>query len=131
MNLLGNAAGTVFLALFGAVYELFGHGVYSYYMIYAFAVPLVLGVLTYTILLISGKYPGRTALDLWNSGITALSIGFVFFGVLEIFGTTNSLCIIFPVSGTLLLAAGLTAEAVRMKKNKKERSQDPPDKDPG
>ena len=34
---------TVFSALFGAVYELFSHGVYSYCMIYAFAFPLLLG----------------------------------------------------------------------------------------
>ena len=33
----------VLCALFGAVYEVFSHGVFSFYMIYAFAIPLCLG----------------------------------------------------------------------------------------
>ena len=117
-NLLGNIAGTAFLALFGAVYELFSHEVYSYFMIYAFAVPLMLGVLPYTLLLISRKVPGRAALNLWNSGIAALSVGCVFRGVLEIYGTTNSLCVVYAAAGGALLAAGLIAQIVCMKKQK-------------
>ena len=121
-NLLGNIAGTVFLALFGAVYELFSHEVYSYFMIYAFAVPLMLGVMPYALLLISRKVPGRAALNLWNSGIAALSVGCVFRGVLEIYGTTNSLSVIYPVSGLLLLTAGLITGIVGLK-----RKQNNPD----
>lgn len=122
-NLLGNIAGTVFLALFGAVYELFSHEVYSYFMIYAFAVPLILGVMPYTLLLISRKVPGRAALNLWNSGIAALSVGCVFRGVLEIYGTTNSLSVIYPVSGLLLLTAGLITGIVGLKR--KQNNPDP------
>ena len=115
-NLLGNIAGTAFLALFGAVYELFSHEVYSYFMIYAFAIPLTLGVLIYALLLIFRKYPGRAALNLWNSGIAAISVGCVFRGVLEIYGTTNSLCVVYPVSGLLLLTAGLITGIVGLSK---------------
>lgn len=122
-NLLSNIAGTMFLALFGAVYELFSHEVYSYFMIYAFAVPLMLGVLPYTLLLISRKYPGRAALNLWNSGIAALSVGCVFRGVLEIYGTTNSFSVIYPVSGLLLLTAGLIIWIVGLKR--KHNNPDP------
>ena len=122
-NLLSNIAGTMFLALFGAVYELFSHEVYSYFMIYAFAVPLMLGVLPYTLLLISRKYPGRAALNLWNSGIAALSVGCVFRGVLEIYGTTNSFSVIYPVSGLLLLTAGLIIWIVGLKR--KQKNPDP------
>ena len=122
-NLLGNIAGTVFLAFFGAVYELFSHEVYSYFMIYAFAVPLMLGVMPYALLLISRKVPGRAALNLWNSGIAALSVGCVFRGVLEIYGTTNSLSVIYPVSGLLLLTAGLITGIVGLKR--KHNNPDP------
>ena len=122
-NLLGNIAGTAFLALFGAVYELFSHGVYSYFMIYAFAIPLTLGVLIYALLLIFRKYPGRAALNLWNSGIAAISVGCVFRGVLEIYGTTNSLSVIYPVSGLLLLTAGLITGIVGLKR--KQKNPDP------
>ena len=121
-NLLSNIAGTMFLALFGAVYELFSHEVYSYFMIYAFAVPLMLGVMPYALLLISRKVPGRAALNLWNSGIAALSVGCVFRGVLEIYGTTNSFSVIYPVSGLLLLTAGLITGIVGLQKKKRKKS---------
>ncbi|MBQ7670795.1 MAG: hypothetical protein IJS45_08760 [Clostridia bacterium] len=118
-NLLGNIAGTAFLALFGAVYELFSHEVYSYFMIYAFAIPLTLGALTYALLLIFKKYPGKTETRLWNSGIAALSVGCVFRGVLEIYGTTNSLIAVYNISGVLLLAsASLVLLARSRQKNK-------------
>ncbi len=117
-NLLGNIAGTMFLALFGAVYELFSHEVYSYFMIYAFFVPLILGVLTYALMLIFRKYPKRAALKLWNAGIAALSVGCLFRGVLEIYGTTNSLGVVYPIAGGALLAAGLIAQIAGEKKIK-------------
>ena len=37
----------LFCALFGAVYELFSHSVFSYYMLYAFMIPLVGGALLF------------------------------------------------------------------------------------
>ena len=122
-NLLGNIAGTVFLALFGAVYEKFSHEVYSYFMIYAFAIPLALGVLPCALLLIFNKYPGRAAAGLWNSGIAALSVGCVFRGALEIYGTTNSLGAVYPVAGSLLLTLGLIAGIVGMQKKKREKDR--------
>ena len=112
----------MFLALFGAVYELFSHEVYSYFMIYAFAVPLMLGVMPYALLLISRKVPGRAALNLWNSGIAALSVGCVFRGVLEIYGTTNSLGAVYPIVGSLLLTIGLIIGIVGLQKKKRKKS---------
>ena len=40
-------AAALFCALFGAVYEIFSHEVYSYPMIYAFAIPLAGGALPF------------------------------------------------------------------------------------
>ncbi|MBR7032244.1 MAG: hypothetical protein IKI03_01250 [Clostridia bacterium] len=121
-NLLGNIAGTVFLALFGAIYEAFSHEVYSYFMIYAFAIPLMLGVFPFTLLLISEKYPGKAALNLWNSGIATLSVGCVFRGVLEIYGTTNAMIIVYPVAGSLLLTAGLIIGIAGIQKNNEKKA---------
>ena len=115
-SLLWNIIGAVILALFGAVYELFSHEVYSYYMIYAFAFPLILGVLPYTLLLISGRIPGIAAVRLWNSGITALSVGSVFRGVLDIYGTTNAKSIVYPIAGFVLLASGIIVMITGAKK---------------
>ena len=112
-NLLWNLIAAAFLALFGAVYETFSHEVYSYYMIYAFAVPLLLGAMPCTLLLLGKKHPGKIALRLWNSGIATLSVGSIFQGVLEIYGTTNSLIIVYPIAGGILMLLSLTALLVK------------------
>jgi len=101
-------AASLFCAFFGAVYELFSHGVYSYFMIYAFAIPLALGALPLSAMLAGGRaLPDRIALGLWNCGIAALTVGCAFKGVLDIYGTTNRLIVVYPVCGGVLLAAGL------------------------
>lgn len=103
-----NAGAAGFLALFGAVYEHFSHGVYSYAMIYAFAVPLLLGTLPLLIAVLCGKRSIRPfALVLWHCGIAALAAGAVVQGVLEIYGTTNRLTAAYPAAGTGMLAAGM------------------------
>lgn len=98
---------SAFLALFGAVYEAFSHGVYSGYMVFAFAVPLLLGALPYAALLLGKRPPDRVFLNLWNAGIASLSVGCVFQGVLEIYGTTNALVVVYPVVGGTLLLLGI------------------------
>ena len=106
-HLLFNIIGACFLALFGALYEIFSHDVYSYFMLYAFAIPLLMGVLPYSILLIMEKYPDRKFLNLWNTAIATFSVGSVFAGVLAIYGTTNSLIIVYPIAGTALVLLSL------------------------
>ena len=102
---------TIFTALLGAVYECFSHGVYSYYMIYAFAVPLVLGVLPgfiFTVTLRIVRIPKHAVL-LWNAGAAALTVGSLFQGVLEIYGTTNRLSVLYLEAGVILLFASLAS----------------------
>lgn len=84
---------SLFCALFGAIYEYFSHEVYSFYMIYAFAFPLVGGTLPFFILNLSrkAKYPNALSRNLYHSGIAAFTVGSIIRGVLDIYGTTNSL----------------------------------------
>ena len=117
-HLVFNLAGTLFLVLFGAVYEAFSHGVYSYFMLYAFTVPLVLGVTLYTILMMTGKHPSRVFLNLWNSAIAAFSAGSVFQGVLEIYGTTNPLVIVYPIAGCILAVLSIVSIIINPFKNR-------------
>ena len=107
LHLLFNVIGTCFLALFGAIYEIFSHEVYSYFMLYAFAIPLAMGVLPYSILMLKEKYPDRKFLNLWNTAIAIFSIGSIFAGVLEIYGTTNSLIIVYPIAGVVMVLLSL------------------------
>ena len=115
-DLLINVAATIFTALFGGIYEVFSHEVYSYHMIYAFGIPLVLGVLVWSVLLTSDIKVSSAFANLWNSAIAVLTVGCVFRGVLEIYGTTNKLVIIYPVAGAMLIVAALAAESINNRK---------------
>ncbi len=90
------------------MYEKFSFGVYSYFMIYAFIIPFILGTIPLLSIAIWGKiYPDKKALAAWNSGIAALTVGCVVQGVLSIYGTTNHLMIAYPFTGFVLLSAGI------------------------
>ena len=93
---------SIFVALFGGIYEVFSHGVYSNFMLYAFAFPLVGGCLPFFALgmwsYVGGEKhpihfsaPRKLTRNLYHSGIATLTIGSVIRGVLDIYGTTNFL----------------------------------------
>lgn len=97
-----------FCALFGAVYELFSHEVYSFYMIYAFAFPLVGGALPFAAYALTGaKYPGAIARNLYHAGIATLTVGSIVRGVLEIYGTTNALSRFYWIAGVGFVLFGV------------------------
>ena len=106
---------TVFCAFFGAVYEHFSFGVYSNFMIYAFAFPLLLGVLPFSLLQAGRK---RTELrewivshpmmlNLWHTGAAVLTVGSLFKGILEIYGTVSALTPVYWFAGGVLLILAL------------------------
>ncbi|MEA4973623.1 hypothetical protein SDC9_87682 [bioreactor metagenome] len=99
---------SLFCVIFGAVYEYFSHEVYSYYMLYAFAFPLAGGTLPlYALALGKSKYlPERLAWNLYNAGIAAFTVGSIFKGVLDIYGTTNALVHVYWYLGTTLCGTG-------------------------
>ena len=99
----------VFVAAFGAVYEMFSFGVYSYFMLYAFSAPLLLGALPYLLLALQGTpfLPARYGGKLWHAGIASLTVGALFQGVLEIYGTSSALTIVYWILGGLLLLSGV------------------------
>lgn len=105
---------SLFLVLFGAVYEWFSHGVYSYHMLYAFVFPLAGGTLPFSILSLTGAkpYPGKHPRNLYHSGIATMTVGSVVRGVLDIYGTTNALSGFYWPIGFCLAAAGIVIYAV-------------------
>lgn len=111
---LGDAAAAGFLALFGAVYESFSHGVYSGWMLYAFAVPLLLGTVPMLVLLrraLAGRQvPCARALMRWHFAVAAWAVGAVMQGVLVIYGTTNRLIAVYPAAGMLLAILAFCAQ---------------------
>ena len=94
-------------ALFGGIYEQFSHGVYSSFMIYAFLFPLAGGAMP---CLLAGERvhsPPPAAGNLWGAGIAALTVGALFRGALDIYGTSSPLTNVYWIGGGLLLAAAV------------------------
>ena len=98
---VGYLAAALFLVFFGAVYEHFSFGVYSAHMVYAFLYPLVLGMLPMMLLIFlrARRFPSRTVLRMMACAIFTLSVGSLLKGVLDIYGTENSLIQWFYYTG--------------------------------
>ena len=110
--------GTVF---FSAVYECFSHQVYSRAMILAFLYPLLGGLLPATLLMMKAELqPGEWARSLWGAGIASLTLGSLFRGALEMYGTTSRLSTVYPVLGWALLALGLISWTVDLGRREKK-----------
>ena len=100
----------LFFAVFGAVYELFSHEVYSYYMIFAFMIPVCLGIVPFLgIYLFELCLPSRIFTQLYASGVMTLTVGSIMRGVLDIYGTTNSMLVLYLYAGTALCTTGTVA----------------------
>ena len=109
VNLLSVSA---FIAFFGAIYEYFSFGVWSYYMVYAFA-PSLLGGL-WLLKLCRSKYPaGHLFLALLESAIIVLTFGMILSGIVAIYGSENHLLIAYPILGLLLLAGAVITRLVQ------------------
>ncbi|MGI5989068.1 MAG: hypothetical protein ACOX78_02225 [Lachnospiraceae bacterium] len=118
-----------FCALFAAVYESFSHQVYSLYMILAFLYPLA-GAVLYTIWIGAGRNkawtPSVAASLMINSAIALFTVGSLFLGVLEIYGTTNHLSQIYFIAAFIFLAAAIAAiiaGCMSAGRNKRKRKQ--------
>ncbi len=97
----------LFTALFGAVYEAFGHGVWSYGMVYAFAFPLALGVLPlFLIGFFRKRVPNRFSRSVYHAGVATLTVGSLVSGALEIYGTSSPLTVVYWVLGAALVLGG-------------------------
>ena len=98
---------TVLCLFFSGIYEFFSHNVYSPWMVFAFAVPLLGGTGPCTLLHFTGKeIRSGWWLWLWNSGLAVLTAGFLFRGILEIYGTTNPLESVYWLTGAAFLLLG-------------------------
>lgn len=83
---------SLFVLLFGQIYEHFSHGVYSNYMLFAFLFPF-LG------LFLPSLFGRRADSFLWKCGVASLTVGSLYKGILEIYGTSSYLEIPYFVVG--------------------------------
>ena len=89
--------------IFSATYEHFSHGVYSSFMVWLFATPLVLGALPNLIMWLrkSPLTKGYWWPTLHAYAIATLTIGSALQGIVEIYGTTSPYIIYFFIVGLL------------------------------
>lgn len=95
--------------VFSLIYEYFSHGVYSMSMLLAFLYPFIGGII-YIFLsrnLDCRSKAFRMADNLFTTGIATFTVGSLFMGVLDIYGTTNKLTIIYKLVGSLSLSLGI------------------------
>lgn len=99
----------LFCIIFALIYEAFSHGVISYAMVLAFLWPMIGGVLVFTLLMKAPPrlHPSVAAALLYNSGIILFTLGCIFQGVLEIYGTTNRLQKGYVIGGAFFLISGV------------------------
>ena len=113
---------TIFVFAFAQIYGLFSHGVYSVFMSYAFLLPLTLIFLPKFINLCTGNRLWNGSLEteegekklflsslasfLWKSGVAILTVGSIYKGVLDIYGTSGTFEWIYLVVGILALVSG-------------------------
>ena len=95
---------SIICAMFSAIYEIFSHQVYSAFMICAFLIPLVFGGGVYYILS-KVKKEGINSIsnNLYKCAIYTFTICSLIKGVLDIYGTTNSLVNVYWFLGGILL----------------------------
>ena len=96
---------TLTCVLFAMIYESFSHGVVSKFMVYAFMIPLVFGVIiSYMLYFLKiKKLPTRLENRTYNAAVATLTFGSIIEGVLQIYGTTNSKIYVYLVVGIILL----------------------------
>ncbi len=112
----------VFCIVFGAIYEAFSFGVFSYFMIYAFVFPLAAGIV-YLIMYMRRAQAARAFLNLLNSAAVTAALGSLAAGVVEIYGTENRLLGIYPIVTAVLIAAAVISQAVMAGKMKKASAE--------
>ena len=99
---------SIVVLIISIIYELFSHGVISYYMILSFLIPLIMGTgIYYLIYKINKKSIYKLPSQIYNSSILTFLLYFILNGILEIYGTTNNKINIYLLLGFLLLITSI------------------------
>lgn len=107
------SASALFFFIFQLIYEHFSHSVISYYMVFAFLIPIAGGLLSELWFRVFRTGSSASSgiffcsLQLLAGAVMWLTLGSVFEGVLQIYGTTNRLIIVFVIAGCVQMAVSM------------------------
>ena len=106
--LFGYASASLLCLIFSLIYGIFSHDVTSPYMTYLCLFPLILGVIPFSFLAFVKKIPlpQMTELNLYGSGVGAVTLSSGMKGIFEIAGTGSFLQTILMYIGSILILAG-------------------------
>nr|WP_315050911.1 hypothetical protein [uncultured Lachnoanaerobaculum sp.] len=111
---------SIFVFIFGQIYEYFSHGVYSSYMMIAFLIPFI-GLFIPSLLnnlILKRKITDNVTLP-WKCGIATLTVGSIYKGILEIYGTSGTFEHVYLIIGSLLcIIATIVLITARVNTNK-------------
>ena len=114
---------SAFVLVFGLVYEIFSHGVISYYMVFAFTPSLLLGVLPFYLFSLSkfNYYPPCISSNLYHGAIASLTVGSIMRGVLDIYGTTSYLVKYYLIVGVTFIVLAVSFAIYKILLNKRKK----------
>ena len=95
--------------VFSMIYECFSHNVFSPYMVFAVAFPLLGGLVAGELLkkVPAGHLPGQLPAEVYHCGLATLTVGSIVRGVMDIYGTENPLVKYYAYVGIGLLVLSI------------------------
>lgn len=93
--------------MFALVYELFGHGVLSWYMVLMPLWPLLGGALLFWVLALLRVHPTQVTRCLYHAGLITFTVGSCVTGVFEIYGSVPTVVRYYWWAGACLTTAAL------------------------
>ncbi len=102
---------SAFIFIFSQIYEYFSHGVYSNFMVFAFLIPFIGLFIPSLINIFIKREISDSAKLSWKCGIATLTVGSLYKGVLDIYGTSGNFEMIYLTVGIVLciIAGAMTA----------------------
>ncbi len=107
---------TIVTMIVSFIYELFSHGIFSSYLIFAFIFPFISLVFYEILYKRKDKNFCLIFSRLFNLSMLTFTILFIMLGVLEIYGTTNDLIYVYLVLGLFLLVISIILELIYLKR---------------
>ena len=100
---------SVFCLILFIVYNIFSHEVYSNYMTFLFAWPLVLGLIPSLFLAFIPRLrePSELTKALYHAGLASVTVSSLLKGIFEIAGTSSMYQLYLMIFGAVLLVAGI------------------------